>query len=73
MEVLREHMRSSMEDEVFEDRGACDVHVEVKLPENDVTPIVLAEIETRDVLADDAPRGSFHYNLAQEDSRLDIT
>jgi len=41
-----------VEDEVFEDTRACDVHVEAELPEDDVNPIVLAEMQTRDVLAE---------------------
>ena len=51
-EVLREQMRSLVDDEVFKDTEACDVHVEVELSEDDVNPIVLAEMETRNVLAE---------------------
>jgi hypothetical protein len=51
-EVLQEQMRFQVEYEVFEDTKACDVHVEAELPKDDVNPIVLAEMETRDVLAE---------------------
>lgn len=51
-EVLREQTLTPVEDEAFEDTGACDLHVEAELPEDDVDPIIVAEMETRDVLAE---------------------
>ena len=35
-----------MKYEVFEDTRACDVYVEAELSEDDVNPIVLAEMKT---------------------------
>ena len=51
-EVFREQMCFPMEDEVFEDTRACDVHVEAELPDDGVYPIVLVKMETQDGLAE---------------------